>query len=584
MKKIFTKIFFGYIALVVLLSFLILLFTFDIIRDNYQENLKNNLLNVNFSIDYNILPLLRDGNVKALDSIVKILGEHINSRITIIYPDGLVVADSKADPAKMENHSDRPEIQKAISEGQGSSIRHSYTVDKDMLYLAIPVRDNGRLLAVSRLSIYMKDFDLLLFKLEANITKIVLVILFFALFLAIIFSRTITKPIKILTEISKEVAKGNFNVKANLKNNDEIKFLADSFNNMIEKIKELFRQTELQKEELNSIISSLQEPLVVIDNDGKILLSNKSFDSALNATNPEGKFYWEILRDPQVSKLVKKIVEKKGNISTELQLRDNWYICSINHIPVKNEIVVVLHDINEIKKLENVKKDFLVNVSHELRTPLTVIKGYVETLEEDIDDEHKKYFEIIKNHTNRLISIVKDLMEISRLEDKSFPVRMSYVNLMDLFSKLSLTFDQKLKVKNLYLKINSFGSLPEFFADEFKIEQMFINLIDNAIRYTDTGGISIDYSFDTGYFKFVVSDSGIGIPEKDKDRIFERFYTVDKSRARETAGTGLGLAIVKHIVLLHKGRISVESSPGKGSRFIIFLPIVELNEQVNEYI
>ncbi len=582
MKKIFTKILVGYIALIVLLATFILYFSFDIIRESYQSNLTNNLLSINHSIDYNILPLLKDGKFNSLDSVVKILGEGVRARITIVQPEGKVIADSKADPLKMENHSDRPEIQSAIKEGYGKSIRHSYTINRDMLYVAIPVKDNGVLLAISRLSINMEDFDSLIYDLKINMIQIVLIIGLVALVLALVFSRTITKPVKELTILSKAVAEGNFDVKSHLKNNDELKILGDNFNVMIDKIKDLFSQTELQKEELDSIISSLQEPLVVVDKDGKILFSNNSFNLATNCQLPTGKFYWEILRDAQIPKLVKKIQEKNSNLSTEVQIRDNWYICGVNRIPAKNEIVVILHDITELKKLEIIKKDFLVNVSHELRTPLTVIKGYVETIEDDIEGENKKYIEIIKNHTNRLINIVQDLMSISQLGEKNVKLEISQVNLYELFRRLSLTFDQKLKAKNLYLEFD--GGIPDtpFVGDEFKIEQMFINLIDNAIRYTENGGITLSASIENDNLKLVVSDTGIGIPEKDIDRIFERFYTVDKSRSRETAGTGLGLAIVKHIVMLHKGRISVESIHGKGSKFIIFMPLNLQNGEISE--
>jgi two-component system phosphate regulon sensor histidine kinase PhoR len=572
MKRIFTKIFFGYLLVIIVLTLPILYFSFNTISENYQRNLIQSQINISHTIDINIQPLLLSRNFVKLDSDIKDLGNQINSRITIIDKNGVVIADSKANPNSMDNHADRPEVVKALQSGLGTSVRHSYTINQDMMYVATPLRVNNALFGVTRLSIFMEDYSNLIDSLEYKILEIVLFVGVISCLLAFFLSRTLTKPIIILAKASKDVANGNFTIRTNVKTNDELELLGESFNNMIERLESLFNQTNSQKDELNKIISSIQEGLVVIDNNGLIILSNDSFKLITGYEVLIGKHYWEVIRDNQANKTIKKMIESDINITAEIELKNDFFICSANHINDKSELVLIFNNISELKKLEYIKRDFVVNVSHELRTPLTVIKGYIETIEDDIDEKNKKFISIIKNHTNRLINIVQDLLTVSQLEDINVKLDISDIDLDSFFVNLNNTFEQKLKTKNITLSIDYNNNIHGFKADAFKLEQMFINLIDNAIKYTEKGSIQISASPESDHVKFDISDTGIGIPIKDQDRIFERFYTVDKSRSRQLAGTGLGLSIVKHIVNLHRGKISLDSEIDKGSRFTVLLP------------
>ncbi|MBM2813730.1 MAG: Two-component sensor kinase [Ignavibacteria bacterium] len=572
MKRIFSKIFVGYIFLIGLLVIPIIYFSYESISHYYLESTIENEVRTCYTLELAIRPYLSNMQFLTLDSAIKELNKKINSRITVIDKNGKVIADSKAVPGKMENHSDRPEVQKALKEGFGKSIRHSYTVKKDMIYVAIPIKIDSALFGVIRLSVFMDDYLILFNELVFKIFNISIIIVCIALLAAYLLSRTFTKPIQNLVRVSENLANGDFNVNVNIKTKDEFKILGDSINLMIEQIGTLFRKTNSQKEELNRIISSIQEGLVVLDENHRISLCNDSFIKITGQKKVIGKMYWEIFRDNNTDKILKNMVASSSNISSEIEFRNEFYICSANHINDNKEIVLIFYNISELKKLENMKKDFVINVSHELRTPLTVIKGYIETIESDIDEPNRKYIEIIKNHTNRLINIVQDLLSISRIEEKNSKLNISEINLPILFNNLTSTFDQKLKSKNLSMDIHIDNNIESMKADEFILEQMFINLIDNAIKYTEKGGIVINAKIEDSSIKFEVIDSGIGIPEKDRERIFERFYTVDKSRSRQNAGTGLGLAIVKHIVMLHNGKISVESTEGVGSKFIITFP------------
>jgi len=232
----------------------------------------------------------------------------------------------------------------------------------------------------------------------------------------------------------------------------------------------------------------------------------------------------------------------------------------------------VLYDITDLKNLERLKKDFVANISHELRTPLTAIKGFVETLEEEEEIKNVQYLEIIKRHTDRLMNIVNDLLILSELEQTEKALVTEDVNLVSLAENILKVFEHRAKEKGIELKLGAAKDLKTVRADPFKLEQMLINLLDNAIKYTEKGEVLISLSQDDGKSIIEIKDTGIGIPASNLPRIFERFYVVDKSRSKKLGGTGLGLSIVKHIVLLHGGIIDVESSQGIGTKFTIVLP------------
>ena len=406
--------------------------------------------------------------------------------------------------------------------------------------------------------------------LKNRIFEIVIFITFLSLLGALLFSKNLSYPLKELVSASKKLADGDFSAKVKFKRKDEIGKLAESFNRMFEELKQLFDNLTLKQEELNSIISFLEEGLLVLDKKGKIILFNESFKK-IAQINPEAKFWWEVLRNPEMGKLIEKAKKEERASSKELELNGKVFLCSLVFIPSKEELIIVLHNITEFKKLEKIKKDFVVNVSHELRTPLTAIKGYVETLEEETKGSSKHYLEIIKRHTERLINIVSDLLLLSELEEKGLTQIKEKVNLEEIAKDAYKIFTQKAKEKNLKLSLIC-ENKPVIKGDLFKLEQMFINLIDNAIKYTEKGEISILLRRTDKEIIVKVKDTGIGIPKEHLDRIFERFYVVDKSHSKKLGGTGLGLSIVKHIVFLHNGKIDVKSSHGEGTEFIITFP------------
>jgi len=576
-RSIFFKIFGGYLFVTLVLSGLVLAFSFAGIRQFYIESATSDLRNLGVAVETGATPLVTEKNYRALDTLVKKIGREIRTRITIISPDGTVLADSEADPRTMENHRTRTEVAQALEGGMGKFLRVSGTLKQEMLYVALPLKAGNTTVGVVRLSLFLKEMNQALNRVKQKILLITLVILCISLLIALFFSRSLSRPISELSRASRKVADRDFNVRVFLRNRDELKDLADSFNSMVAQIRTLVAELTHQKGELTSIISSLQEGLLVLDRDDRVLLCNESFRKIISDGSIEGKFFWEVFREPRFDEMTRKVRSSRQNLVEEIEFRKKVYLCGATFLESEGEIAMVFHDITQIKILERVKTDFVLNVSHELRTPLTAIKGFTETLQEETKDEQSAhYISIIRRNTDRLINIINDLLSISELEARSIELQFGEVDLRNLVENLIKTFDPRVKAKGLYLKLDAARDLPVIEADSFRLEQMFINLIDNAVKYSENGGIDIILRPVTRGVSIVVKDTGIGIPQDHLARIFERFYVVDKSRSRKMGGTGLGLSIVKHVVMMHKGAIEVESAIGVGSTFTVTLPLSPL--------
>jgi two-component system phosphate regulon sensor histidine kinase PhoR len=571
-RSFFSKIFVGYLLIIIALSSLILVLSLNTIREFYRDTLTDHLKTLGYTLNSEVAHLLDTGRANQLAGFIKNLGTKIHTRITIIAMDGKVLADSEENIQLMENHSHRPEVVEALQGKTGRSIRFSSTANRDMLYVAVPIEKDGKITGVIRMSLFLKDIDHLLTKLNYHVAWVSLAIVLIALLGALLISNSIVQPIKSLTSAARKVASGDFSVRVFLKTRDELRELADNFNRMNEEMQKMFTELSQQKEELNSIIHSLQEGLLVVDKQGRIIRANESFRRIVGGQPVEGKLYWQTMRNPQFAELLKKAGTEKRNFVEELTLGDRIFMCSVTPLERGEGIVSIFYDITEIKNIEKVKKDFVINVSHELRTPLTAIKGYAETLRKEVDTAPgKKYLEIVERNTDRLINIVSDLLLLSSLEEKA-TLELEDIDLRGFLDNVVRIFDQRLKDKQLSLVIDMKKNLPPIKADLFKLEQMLVNLLDNAVKYTDHGGITISMDVQDKRVYIHVKDTGIGIPRDDIPHVFERFYVVDKSRSRKSGGTGLGLSIVKHIVLLHHGTINIESTLGKGTSVTVTLP------------
>lgn len=572
-KTIFVKIFLGYFVIILIITALMFLFSFRVIKAHYTDTLRTDLVRLGTSLQARIVQHIDEGQITRLQELVRTLGEETQTRFTVIYPDGRVVADSEEDPDLMENHRTRPEIIRAIKGHVGSSIRLSTTVEEEMLYVAMPLEKDGQNLGVIRMSLFLKDINSLLNRLKKEMAVIAAVLLGISLIATALLARSLSRPVRQLGAAASRVASGDYSARVFLKRRDELKDLADSFNYMTDQIKTAFDELSRQKEELNSIISSLQEGLIVLDKEGKIVLNNRSFQSIIDEPRSTGRYYWEVIREPQFGEWIDRITAQRRNIIEEIQLGEKIFLCSAAFVESREGVVVIFHDITRMKNLDKIKKDFVVNISHELRTPLTAIKGFAETLEEEEkDQDHLRYLDIIKRHTDRLIRIVNDLLLLSELEERGDILEIEPVDVHRLIENIMRMFEQRLQKKGLSARVETEGTVPLLSADPYRLEQLFINLIDNAIKYTEKGGVTVQLTGFQQGARVKIQDTGIGISKEHLTRIFERFYVTDKSHSKRLGGTGLGLSIVKRIVLLHNGDISADSQPGRGTTFTITLP------------
>lgn len=575
MKRIVSKFSFGYLIVVTLLTSLIVYISYTTIRSHYIEDLTMDLQVYSKLLESELVQydLLQDKN--EINNLIKDFYYKSKVRITIIDKSGVVIFDSNELPSEMENHKNRPEILGLSKSTIGNSIRHSNTVQEDMLYVARLVNINEKQYYL-RTSFFVHKMNKLLYEVRTEIIEISVIVYLISILGLIFFIKNISNPIKQLSEASKKVAEGNFDVKVKIKSNDELGDLSVNFNNMNKRLKKLFNKVNSQKEQLDTLISEIQEGLVVLNSRGRIKLYNDSFTNLLGIDNLIGKKLTKLIENRHLKHLLEEVISNDNSITREIQVGNRQFLCSTSWIKMKNEVIILFHDISEFHRLELIKKDFVINVSHELRTPLTAIKGFSETLIDEIDNkEQKHYVEIISRHTNRLIRIVNDLLHLSELEQTTISLILEKTSVDVLLNNVYNLFLQKSIEKGIefILLIENKERILEI--DNFRIEQLLVNLIDNAFKYTDKGKIKIISKELNNKQVFIIEDTGIGIPKDDINRIFERFYTVDKSRSRRVGGTGLGLSIVKHIALLHKGLIEIESEVNKGTRFIISIPFTQ---------
>jgi len=569
---IFFKAFFWYAVLAIVLLSTVLIYSIDTMSDHYVETLTAHLYDLGKVFSLQILTLVEDGDLAELNGVVSRIGDETGTRITVIDASGVVLADSMEDPLQMENHAARPEIRRALRGEVGSATRFSGTTGEDMHYVAVPLAIGGEITGVLRISRFLTEIDRVLWVLEKRIITIAIISLVISLIGAFVFSATLSRPVRDLIEASRSVAGGDLDTRVILSGRDELRELGDSFNVMTGQIQQLFGELSRRQEELAGIISSIRDGLAVLDADGRVILSNDAFRSISGEEEVDGKFYWEVLRAADFGDLVKTASAEKKSVVGEIRHEGKIYSCGASYVEAQDEVVVWFHDITEIRGVERVKKDFVVNLSHELRTPLTAIKGFLEAASDEVAGEAGHYLDIVKRHTDRLADIVEDLLNLSELEDRGSEIEPEEVDLEGVVRNVATIFERRLRDKHLSIRISAAEDVPRVMGDSYKLQQIFVNLIDNAIKYTEAGGITILIDAEGDAVTATVSDTGIGIPEEHRTRIFERFYVVDKSRSRKVGGTGLGLSIVKHIVLMHGGEISVTAVPGGGTAFKITFP------------
>lgn len=393
-----------------------------------------------------------------------------------------------------------------------------------------------------------------------------------ALIIAYVLYHYIRTRINEIQAACTEVSQGRFNVQFTPARYQEVNRLLFSFRQMGEEIRQKTLDLEQKKSWLAAILNSLQDGLVVLDPSGRIVISNPSFQKIVQSNGVAGKFYWEVIRHPQLSQYIHGLNQDNPGLTREITIGTKTFLLNAACADA-GEKIITLSDITELVRTAEMKRNFVLNVSHELRTPLTAIKGYLETMEDGIDDNNRRYLQVVKQHTDRLIGIVNHLLTLSQMETPGFGLELTLVDINKIIREVLPIFEPTIKAKGLQLNLHLPTDIPKIMGDSIYLEQALINLLDNAVRYTERGTITIAIQHINNKLHLLVQDTGIGIGKEHLPHIFERFYVVDRARSRQSGGTGLGLSIVKHIAALHNGEITVESTPGVGSKFTLILPI-----------
>ena len=510
------------------------------------------------------------------------VGKEIKARVTIIAINGEVTGDSQVKPEDLkglENHYNRPEILTAQKNGLGIAIRYSATLQTSMLYVAIPLGlksgENGTI----RLALPLAQLDKARSNLHTILGIAMTLALLTALFLSYILSNFTSRSLRTMASIASRIGKGEGGLRVPVESRDELGELAMIMNDMSVRIEGQLARISAERNRLDTILRGMGEGLMVTDAKGIITLVNPAFRELFEmGAEVEGKPLIEITRHPDLHNAYKLIIAGKSERHEEITLGSKAEKSILTHwVPLLDGnrlqgMVAVFHDISNIKRLEKIRRDFVANVSHELRTPVSVIKGYAETLLSGTltaDPERAaRFVQIIHSHAERLAALIGDLLILSELESGDISLELRKLSIGGTARHAVMLMEQKAADKGISIDISSIAAAPQVIADPGRLEQVLINLLDNAIKYTpEKGSITITAAEEGEMLKISVTDTGIGIPPRDLARIFERFYRVDEARSRQQGGTGLGLSIVKHIVQAHGGTLSVESSHGKGSTF-----------------
>ena len=531
---------------------------------------------------------LVSGNTSSLESLSVALGKQSGTRLTIILPDGRVVGDSEEAPAKMDNHARRPEIRVAMEGRSGAATRYSTTLQQEMMYVALPVRSNDQIIGCVRTALPIARVDKALETVLFHVINSGILIALIAALISLWVSRRISRPLVEMKLGADRFAGGELDRRLPVYKGEEMGGLAEAMNQMASQLNDRLQTVVSQRNEQEAVLASMVEGVLAVDHQEGILRINRAAATLLG-TNLElavGRSLQEVVRKPELQRFITESLQSPTSIEADMTLlyQGEERFLQTHGTPLRGSdgqtigALIVIHDVTRLRRLENLRRDFVANVSHELRTPITAIKGAVETLlagANENPEDSQRFLEIANRQSDRLNSIIEDLLSLSRLERdaESDEVGRTHERLLPILESALQSCSSIAKSREV--DVNLFCS-EEIVANvnSALLEQAVINLVDNAIKYSESRNFVTVESWQEGEQVMIkVQDRGQGISKEHLPRLFERFYRVDAARSRALGGTGLGLAIVKHIVQAHDGEVTVHSTPGEGSVFTICLPV-----------
>jgi len=519
-----------------------------------------------------------------LQGLVRQLGHEARARMTVIALDGTVLADSQEDPANMENHKNRTELIEAASGRIGRSQRASPTLDIRMMYVALRVERNELPIALVRTAMPTESIDEQISSIRWLIMGVALAVSVVGLLLTYGFVSHIVRPLRSLTEAANLITAGQYEFRAGATGSDEFGTLAEAFQTMSREISRRVSQVERRGDQLATVLASMVEGVVVIDERQYTVFLNHAAKKLLGiaADDPVGQPLWKVVRHPMLEQAVAAPQRPDApqvyeiELSGEMRRRLAMHVTKLPGEPSPG-LVLVFHDVTALRRLEQVRQEFVANASHELKTPLASIKAYAETLREGAlyDASHNlEFVERIEFQAERLHRLILDLLRLAQVESGRQAFEIVEVPLSERMADWVQQYATAADAKSIELVVRPSEEAIHVKADLEGLQQIVDNLLDNAIKYTPEGGtVTVRWETTGEQVKIAVEDTGIGIAQADQERIFERFYRVDKARSREMGGTGLGLSIVKHLAQAFGGSVGVESYPGRGSTFSVHLPL-----------
>lgn len=572
-----------YVLLVALMMASLTIYLSRFLRQVYVTDLQAQLLSeARLASDGLGGSLSRGATMDELNLLARRWAELVVARVTIIAPDGVVLADSHEDRTRMDNHLWRPEVQQALTNGQGNSIRFSDTLGYEMMYTAVPVIVNGEVMAIVRVARPLRQMEIHIARLRQSILLVTMLISAIAVLLALIIVERTVKPIRRLTREADRMAKGDLDIAAMPVTRDEIGQLGRAFNRMAMLLREKMIVLEEEKNLLATILASMADGALIVDRTGQVLLINPTAARLLGTTpkEAEGRSFAQVARQHRLIELVRHSQERGHEEEETVEMQHQGPFLRVIATPIRGGgmegTLVTIQDLTQIRRLETIRRDFISNVSHELRTPLASLKALAETLHDSALEDKETTLRFLKRmeaEVDALAQMVNELLELSRIESRQVPLQLTATPVADIIVPPVERLRPQAERAGLNLLVTPVLDLPTVYADVERARQVITNLVHNAIKFTPSGGqVTISARVMGDEMEISVRDTGIGITAEDLPRIFERFYKAD--RARSGGGTGLGLAIAKHIVQAHGGRIWAESGgEGQGSTFYFTLPL-----------
>jgi len=521
------------------------------------------------------------GQSGGLDTLAKKLGVEIGARVTIIALDGKVLGDSQEDPSTMENHATRPEVKDALVSGVGESTRYSTTLGEQMMYVAVPVINQGEILGVARIA-------LPLIAVRNSVNQITLIIslatvttILLAILAAGLIARATTRPIREITKASKRIASGELGQKITVRTRDETGQLAQAFNEMSSNLNKLVGDITTERTKLQTVLANMADGVVTVDVEGKIVLANQATERLFNFREKDvtAKPLIETVRDHEVDEILKLCLKTTQTQTVQFEsVASKRFLRAIAIPIVEGKLtgaLLLFQDLTELRSLQTMRRELVGNISHELRTPIAGIKAMVETLKDSaIDDKQAAtdFLSRIDSEVDRLAQMVAELTELSRIETGRTELRMAPLNLNSLVGDVVTQLNLLAERQQVTITADLTTNLPTIRADNDRIRQTLVNLVHNAIKFNRPGGkVTVSTKAEREFVTVSISDTGIGISKEDLPHVFERFYKADKARSK--GGSGLGLAIAKHTIQAHAGNIWALSEEGQGSTFSFSLPL-----------